>query len=69
MWTQSEIARLNSSREWRAARKLATVDTYAVTAPNLVDEDSLHLFMLVMNGPGPCRAELEGGSAGCAPWY
>jgi hypothetical protein len=68
-WTPSETARLNSSREWRAAQKLATVDTYAVTAPNLVDLDSLDLFMLVMNGPGPCRAELEGGSAGCAPWY
>jgi hypothetical protein len=68
MWTEREVADLKSSAEWRTAQE-ARVDTFAVTAPALVDADALWLFVAVMNGPGPCRSELPSGSARCGPVF
>lgn len=67
LWPQERLERLKASPGWPDAEALATVDTFGVAAPHLAD--FVELFIAVITGPGPCRAELSGGSRTCSAWY
>ena len=67
LWPEERLTRLKASPGWAAAETQVTVDTFGVAAPHL--SDFLDLFVAVITGPGPCRAELSGGSGTCTSTY
>jgi hypothetical protein len=69
IWGPNYTRRFFASSQWRTALQRAKVNTFAVTAPNLVDGRLLNLFFHVMNGPGPCRTELDAGGGACTGWW
>jgi hypothetical protein len=66
LWEPQQTEKLFRSAPWQRALRHDTVDTFAVTAATVVDPFGVDFFVFVMNGPGPCKFELQGG--GCGGW-